>query len=114
MPETEFIMLTLRRKQDPIWRTIEIIKNNITVNDEINNVIFVKYDRLSVKYENLLERSRTLARIYAENIVAGQATYISPEDENEFSLQLLKRNKKSFAEYVVYKIVSFIEYFYDE
>ena len=62
-------MMTLRRKQDPIWKTIEIIKNNITVTDEINNVFFVKYEKGSIKYVQLLERARTLARIYAENII---------------------------------------------
>lgn len=29
-------------------------------------------------------------------------------------MQLLKKDKKSYVEYVVYRIVSFIEYFYDE
>jgi hypothetical protein len=58
-------MLTLRRKQDPVWKTIETIRNNITVNDELNNMFFVKYEKNSIKYANLLERARLLARIYA-------------------------------------------------
>lgn len=43
IPETEFIMMTLRRKQDPIWKSIEVIKNTFAVNDETNNTFFVKY-----------------------------------------------------------------------
>ena len=65
MAETDFIMMTLRRKQDPIWKTIELIRNDITVSDEINNIIFVKYEKANIKYVNLLERAHTLARIYA-------------------------------------------------
>lgn len=69
IPETEFIMMTLRRKQDPIWKTIEIIRNNISVTDEINNVFFVKYEKANVKYGELMDRARLLARIYAENVI---------------------------------------------
>jgi len=47
-------MMTLRRKQDPIWKTIEVIKNNITVTDELNNIFFVKYEKANVKFMNLL------------------------------------------------------------
>lgn len=65
IPETEFIMMTLRRKQDPIWRTIEIIKNTYSVNDQANNIFFVKYEKDQAKFLNLIERSRTLMRIYA-------------------------------------------------
>ncbi len=55
-----------------------------------------------------MERARTLARIYAENIIEGEGKYISSEEENEFSMQLLKKDKKCFAEYVVYRVVAFI------
>lgn len=53
-------------------------------------------------------------KIYAEIVIPGESRYISPEEENAFSQQLLRRSKRTFAEYVVYKIVSFVEYFHDE
>ena len=60
-------------------------------------MFFVKYEKSSVKFMNLLERTKILARIYAENIIPGESKHISTEEENEFSLQLLKRDKKCYA-----------------
>ena len=41
LTENEFINLTLKRKQDPIFRKINFIKNFLGTNDDINNIKLV-------------------------------------------------------------------------
>lgn len=78
--ENDFINLTLKRKQDPIFKKIDFIKNFIGVADEKNRMMYVKYESGKCKYEGLFERSRTLMRVYGTNIIAGDRNYISAEE----------------------------------
>jgi hypothetical protein len=43
----------LRRKQDPVFKPIDFIKNFIGVTDEDKRIIYCKFDAENIKYENL-------------------------------------------------------------
>ena len=77
-------------------------------------MIFVRYDEKDIKYESLMSRSQVLMKVFATNIIAGEDKFISAESESKFSEELTNESKDAFAHYTVYKIVSFIETFYDE
>jgi hypothetical protein len=52
--------------------------------------------------------------IYGDNIQESQMEYISEVEEERFCTDLLRSSIEIFAEYCLYKIVSFVEYFYDD
>lgn len=53
-------------------------------------------------------------KTYGEYIREGDQGYISPSSELQFRKELQSSNLKRYTEYLVYQIVSYIEYFYDE
>lgn len=67
----------LRRKQDPIFKPIEFIKNFIGISDEDKNIFFCKHQEGKTKYPDLWERSRQLMKVYGSNIIPKEEKYIS-------------------------------------
>lgn len=65
-------------------------------------------------YPELFARTKALMLIYGDNIQASQKEYISEIEEAKFCSELLKNSIEVFAEYCLYKIISFVEYFYDD
>lgn len=49
----------------------------------------------------------------ATNILPVDDEYLSPEDENKFLEKLQKKSLDALAHYTLYKIMNFIEIFYD-
>ena len=47
-------------------------------------------------------------RVYADNIQKGDRDFISDEEETQFSHSILRESEKIFADYLIYKLVSFI------
>jgi len=45
--------MMLRRKQDPIFKSIDFIKNFIGIRGEDKRVIFCKYEERNIRYEEL-------------------------------------------------------------
>lgn len=79
IPESEFSMLINRRRQDSIWATIEHIKNYVPVQKETRDNVKIKFDKKSVDAE-LMQRAKTLIRVYAMNIIQGEDKYISDSE----------------------------------
>ena len=111
--ENWFIGLTLKRKTAPIFKEIECIKNFIGVSDEDQNMLFITYRSDDIKYEHLMERSKTLMRVYGGNMLEQEEKYISNEEEVAFMRALRWQSLDALAHYTIYRIVSYIEYFYD-
>lgn len=65
-------------------------------------------------YPDLFARTKTLMLIYGDNIQASQKEFITEIEEENFCNELRKSSLPIFAEYCLYKIVSFVEYFYDD
>ena len=70
----------LRRKQDPIFKPINFIKNFIGVEDEDSHILFCKHEDFNAKYQQLLARSKVISRVMATNILPGESLYISPDE----------------------------------
>ena len=70
--ENYFIGMMLRRKQDPIFKTIDFIKNFIGVRGEDKRVVFCKYEHNKIVYKDLFERSKQLMQVLASNIIEGE------------------------------------------
>lgn len=77
-------------------------------------MLYIKYDRSNCKYEHLFSRAQTLMKVYGSNILDGDSNYISNDEEIKFNEKLLRQSIDALAHYTLYKIVAFIEYFYDE
>lgn len=60
------------------------------------------------------KRAKTLMKVYGQNIMENQSNYITDREEGEFCKALIKEGLHVFCEYIVYKIVCFVQYFYDE
>ena len=104
----------MRRKQDPIFKPIDFIKNFIGVAEEDKKVIFCKYEENKIMYKDLFERSKVYMKCIGSNIIAGEDKYISVEDEALFLQKLARESSLKYAYYTLYKIVSYIEHFHDE
>lgn len=113
IPEGEFSTLINRRRQDSIWSTIDSIKNYIPVQKETRDNIRIRFDKKAIEEAELMERARTLMRVYAGNIMSAEDKYISEEDENDFTDGLLRRDRVKMLTYLTYKVVCFIETFHD-
>ena len=57
-----------KRKIDPIWKKMSILKNYLPFTGEGAKLYLAKYDVSNIKYENLRERAKLLMRVYGENI----------------------------------------------
>ena len=64
------------------------IRNFINVPDYNNNNVVIKYKRGEEKYEHLLERAKTLMKVYGKNIRPDEESYISDQDETKFEKAL--------------------------
>lgn len=84
------------------------------MSDEDKKMLYIKYDRSNCKYEHLFSRAQTLMKVYGSNIQDGDSNYISNDEEIKFNEKLLRQSIDALAHYTLYKIVAFIEYFYDE
>ncbi len=78
----------MKRKQDPIFKKIDFIKNFIGVVEEDKRILVIKHEENAVKYEKLFERSKNLMKCFATNIIPGDKSYISYEDEAKFNIEL--------------------------
>lgn len=70
----------LRRKQDPQFRNIDFIKNFIGVDNEDKSIVVAKYNRSDCLYQELLQRAKTLMRVFGENIIPSEPAYITREE----------------------------------